>query len=259
MTEEITMPETVSEPTNEQLGNLKEAIKSHTESVESKAEAFAKISKQEKFLRAERAKIEEARRAFDAEKQKAESYNRLSSAKDPFEILEHFGITYEQLLEADQKRANPIDPTVKKALDKVQELENRLKAKEEEAIQERRTKAEMQLRAEITKTIKEQDYDIIELAGAEQSVIDYMEEIYNQTGKVIPAQEACDAVTNALVEQYQKVSKSKRLQPKVEQPKVEMPKEPTKTLTNKMTQSSTKSSAPMTEQERIKAALALMP
>lgn len=260
------IPETVSEPTAEQVEKLTEAIKKvdeikadESEAI-NKVEAFAKISKQEKYLRQERAKLEEARKMFDVEKQKAEQYNKLSSVKDPFAILEHFGITYEQLLEADQSRAaTPVDPTVKKALDKVQELENRLKAKDEEAIQERRTKAEMHLRAEIQKAVKEQDYDIIELAGAEQTVIDYMEEMYNQTGKVILASEACEVVTNALVEQYQKLSKAKRLQPKVEEPKVETKPEPTKTLTNKMTQSATKSNVPLTEAERIKAALALMP
>lgn len=219
------------------------------------AETFQRINKQETHLKSERQKIDEARKAFEAEKAKAEKYSSLEG-KDPFEILEHFGISYERLLEADKAKRNPIAPEVKKALDRVSELESKILSKEEEATKERRAKAELQIKADIQKTIKDNEFDILEIAGAEQSVVEYMEEIYNQTGEIIDYKDACQAVAENLAEQYHKLSKSKFVQPKVSAPVIEEEKAPTAmTLTNKMVQSIPTKPKILNEAERMKAAL----
>lgn len=221
------------------------------------AETFQRITKQESHIKAERAKIEEARKAFEAEKEKAEKYNSLLN-KSPFEILEHFGITYEKLLEADTERHNPVDPNVKKALQAVEELKSQLSTKEEEALRERRTRAELQIKSEISRTIKENDFDVIEKLGAEDAVIEYMEEVYAQTQEIPDYKEACQAINDKIVEQYRKVSNSKWLQQKEEASEPVAEKTISPTLTNKMTQSSVSRDKPMTETQRFQAALAAL-
>lgn len=225
------------------------------------AETFQRITKQETHLKNERAKIEEARRSFEAEKEKAERYRSLEG-KNPFEILEHFGITYDKLLQADKERANPVDPNVKKALEKVQELESKLISKEEQAANERRSSAEMHIKSEIQKTIREHEFDMIEILGAEQAVIDYMEEMYDQTNEIIDYKVACQAITDNLVEQYNKLSKSKWVRPKEEPEVLESAAEQTKprtaTLTQKMSQSSTTKPKVLSDAQRMAEALALL-
>jgi len=222
------------------------------------AEQFQRIAKQEKFVAAERQKIEEAKKVLETEKQFAESYKSLKG-KNPFEILEHFGITYEQLLEADKARNNPIDPVAKKALEKIQELEQKMTEKEKEAEKARIAKVEMQLKADIENEIKVGEYDIIEVLDAKDAVKEYMEEMYETTGEIPTIKEACEAVTNYLVDKVSKAQQSKWLKPK-EEPKVEVKSETPKpeVISNKMTQTSTIANRPMTEAERLAAAVAVM-
>lgn len=219
------------------------------------AETFQRIAKQENHVKSERSKIEQARKEFEAEKQKAEKYNSLVG-KNPFEILEHFGITYDKLLQADQERRSPVDPNVKKALDAVEQLKSELQTEKEAVTKERRSKAEIQLMANIDKTIKEHEFDVIEHLGAQDTVREYMEEMYSLTGEIPDFKEACQAVTDDIVSKYQKISGSKWVKPKETTTPVEENKPIfSKTLTNKMTQSSVGADKPMTEAERMKAAI----
>lgn len=223
------------------------------------AETFQRISKQESFVKAERAKIEEARKAFEADKSDIEKYRSLKD-KNPFEILEHFGISYDRLLQADKERNNPIDPNVRKALDAVEQLKSELNSEKEKVVQERRSKAEIQLQTSIAETIKTNDYDLIEKLDAKDAVREYMEEIYATTGEICDVKDACEAVTQHLADRILAAKDSKWLKPK-ELPKEEEPKVESKkaeTITNKMVQSSVGNTKPLSEDERIKAALQAM-
>lgn len=221
------------------------------------AETFARIAKQESFVKSERVKIEEARKAYEADKEDINKYRSLKD-KDPFEILEHFGISYEKLVEADKNRRNPVDPMVKKALEAVEKLKGDLESEKEKVIQERRSKAEIQLQTSIAQTIKEHEFDLIDKLEAQNDVRDYMEEMFATTGEIPDVKKACEAVTEKLVAKFLKVKDSKWLIPK-EEPKPEEPKaEESRTISNKMTQSSVGTDKPMTEAERIKAAIQAM-
>lgn len=219
------------------------------------AETFQRVAKQEAHIKSERAKIEQARKEFEVEKEKATKYSSLAG-KSPFEILEHFGITYDKLLQADKERANPIDPHVKRALQEVEALKNQVSAKEQEAIQERRSRAELQVKSEIAKTIKEHDFDVIEKLGAEDAVMEYMEEMYSQTQEIPDYKEACQAIVDSIVDKYSKLKDSKWMKPQ-EPVKVEpIPQaDPKLGLSNKMTQSATLNDKPLTEAQRFQAAL----
>lgn len=238
-----------------------EAIKSPESPQESKlADTFQRIAKQESFVKAERAKIDEARKAHEADKEDISRYRSLKD-KNPFEILEHFGISYDKLLRADQDRRNPIDPNIRKALEAVEQLKSELSSEKEKVTQERRSKAEVQLQTSIAEAIKTNDYDLIDKLDAKDAVREYMEEIYATTGEICDIKEACEAVTEHLASKIMSAKDSKWLKPKeVVQESIKEPEMPQKvsTISNKMTQSSIGKDKPMTESERMKAAIEVL-
>lgn len=181
-------------------------------------EAYKRISKQESHLKSERDKIDAARKAFEAEKEKAARYSSLEG-QDPFTILEHFGISYEALLKADADRRTNVSPESKRALEKIQELESKINAKQEQEERERRQRAERQLREDLQKTVKERQFDVIEVMQAEDMVIEYMEEMYSLSNEIPSYEESCRVVAEALLDKYSKIAETnmfKSRQPKVE-------------------------------------------
>lgn len=260
MTDTETISETTATETPEPAETKTVETITETEPAEKSllAEQFNRIAQQEKFIKNERQKIDEARKQFEAEKALADSYKSLKD-KNPFEILEHFGITYDKLLEADKERNNPIDPAIKKALEKVEQLELRLSKADKEAEEARIAKAEVQLKADISKVIKEKEYDIIEKLGAEDTVKDYMEEYFNQTGEIPKIEEACEAILEELINKFTAIKDSKWLAPKV----TTKPEEKTtdfteKVLSNKLTQTSQPYTGAKTNEERMAEALTLL-
>lgn len=229
------------------------------------AEQFSRVVKQEKFIAEERKRIEEAKKAFEADKQEVEKYRNLKG-KNPFDILEHFGISYDQLLEADKNRNTvSMDPMAKKALETVEKLRLELESKEQEAEKARLSRAEIKLMSDIDTVIRSNEYDLIEKLGEQSAVREYMEEMYSQTGKIPDIKEACEAITEHLVTKFNAVKESKWLKPKeimeqAERGEVETDSAPKKVavLSNKMAQSTTSSDKPMTEHERMKAAISAM-
>lgn len=225
------------------------------------AELFQKIAKQDKYIQAERTKLAEANKSLEMSRKEAETYKSLRS-KDPFEILEHFGVTYDKLVEVDkQRRRSPIDPHVKKALDEVNALKEQIKQERDSLTTEKLSRAEVKLVSDIEQSIKENEYDLISHLGGQQVVRDYMEEVFASTGNVPTVREACEAVNEYMAEKVLKVKDSKWLRPKEEGKKaVEKESKPSKTLSNKLVQTSaaTVISKPTTVQGYREAALALL-
>ena len=246
-----------SEPAVVETQGSSEGQESKTQG--SLVEQFNRISKQEKYIASERKKIEEAKIELETAKADAAAYRALKG-KEPFEILESLGISYEQLLEADKKRRNPVDPMVQKALDEVNNLKMQLTSKEKEAEQERISKAEIQLKADIDEEIKTGEFDLIDKLDAKDAVREYMEEMFATTGEIPSIKEACEAITEHLAVKYEAVRESKWLKPK-EVPKSEpevLSVAKSQTISNKMTQASTTSDKPVTESDRIKEALRIL-
>lgn len=154
-----------------------------------------------------------------------------------------------------------MDPAAKKALETVEQLRMELQNKEKEATKERHSRAEIQLMASIDSAIKENEYDLIEHLGEQSAVREYMEEMYAQTGEIPDVKDACEAITNHLVEQFSRVKDSKWLKPKepVEEVKeVEQTPKNVHTISNKLTQSTQGKDRPLTAAERMAAAIAVM-
>lgn len=250
MTEQVTAP----------IASPAEAITPPESPQEPKlADTFARITKQEAFVKSERVKIDDARKAFEVDKGDVEKYRSLKD-KNPFEILEHFGISYDKLLKADQDRRNPVDPNIRKALEAVEQLKGELSSEKERALQDRRAKAEVQLQSSIAEAIKVHDYDLIEKLDASNAVREYMEEVYATTGEIPDVKEACEAVTEHLASKIMSAKDSKWLKPKEEVKKPAEEPELVKihALSNKMIQTSLGKDKPMTDAERIKAAIQAM-
>ncbi len=222
------------------------------------AEQFQRVAKQEKHLQEERKKIDEARRSFEAEKNDADIYRSLKS-KDPFEILNHFGLDYDKLTKLAIDKSKPGDPIARKALEAVERLQNELKEKDSQVHKEKIGRAEMQLMNDINTTIKSGEFDVIEKLDAVGTVREYLEEMYAQTGEIPDIKEACQAVTNHIVGLYQKISDSKWIKPKDIPEKIEEILQPkAESISNKMSQTSATLSKPMTESDRMNAAIKAM-
>jgi hypothetical protein len=190
-----------------------------------------------------------------------EKYKSLKG-KDPFDILAHFDISYEQLLEADKnRRTTPMDPMAKKALETVEQLRMELDNKAKEAEKEKLSRAEVKLMSDIDATIRTHEYDLIEKLGEQSAVRDYMEEIYAQTGEIPDIKEACEAITQHLVTKFSAIRESKWLKPKepvVQVEEVDNTPKKAAVLSNKMTQSIVHNDKPMSDNDRLKAAIAAM-
>ena len=221
------------------------------------ASAFERLAKQERFQTETRQKLDSERKAFESDRQEFESYKSVKANKesDPFKILEHFGLDLDFLNKKASERNSPIDPTAAKALAAVEQMKSELEAEKASVAKEKLTQQEAWLQSEITKAVKEGGYDVIENLGLERSVREYMEEVFEVTGKAPSFQEACESVTEYVAERAKKIVGSKWLQPKETiKPKESIPS----SLSNRMSQSSSKISEPMTESERMKEAMRLL-
>lgn len=171
---------------------------------------FQRLSEQEKGVRSERERLRALNSELEQAKKDAKAYQELKN-KNPFEILAHFGVTDEKIIEADQLRQDPVAKLKKEALEEVNKLRNEIMTEKEKAQQERLARAEIELRSQIDTTIKEKEFDLIEKLDAQDSVKDYMEEMYAQTGEIPEVSDACQAVLDHIIAKYRSVENSKWL------------------------------------------------
>lgn len=170
------------------------------------------------------------------------------------------------MVEADKnRRTTPMDPVAKKALETVEQLRLELESKEKEAEKARHSRAEVKLMSDIDTVIRSNEFDLIEKLGEQNAVRDFMEEMYQQTGEIPDIKDACEAINNSIALKFNALKGSKWLnvqQAAEEVSKVPqadyIPKKPA-VLSNKMSQSTVHNdSKPLTEKDRIKAAIAAM-
>lgn len=222
------------------------------------AEQFQRLSKQEKHISEQRKQIEEARKQFESEKALADEMKQLRELKsaDPIAALERLGLSIEEINQALQLKSQPLDPLAKKVKYLEDQLLNDQRARqkaEESAHAARMEHAKATLTNEIHKTIESEGFDLIPTLNMQDQVIDYMEDMYKETGKVPSVKEACLEVTNYILDMYNKASTSKWVnKSKVESKPVQDTK--SQTVSNKLAQSVIGADKPMTEAERLKAA-----
>lgn len=197
------------------------------------AKKFNYLTSQEKKLRERESQI----------KSEAEKYEQISMAienlkTNPMEALKAAGWSFKDLAEL---ILNDEQPTLEK---KVQSLEEQIvqerkereerarkeaedrKAQEEKAQIEAYDKAVNKAKQDIKKLVDDtESYELIREQGAYDLVWDVVQEVFNETKRVIPFKEACDKVEEYLtqeVEKYFNVGKFKaRYQPVPDKEEIE--------------------------------------
>ena len=224
-------------------------------------ENFERIAKQERHQAEMRKRLEAERLTLDKNREALSTYQKIQTLKseDPLKALELLGLSLDEVVKAANSPKN-IDPSAKKALEAVEKLQAELAEERQKAHNQRLTKVEQELTANIDSEIKAGEYDLIEQLNLSHTVREYMEEIYEKTGEITDIKDACKYVNDYLASNIKKVLGSKWL--KEQEAKVEEVKEsqPTvkPTLTNKMTSEAPKTKKLMTDDERLAEAIKAM-
>lgn len=223
---------------------------------------FKRIAEQDKMNRDARKTLEDSRKLLDKDKDELERYRAFDRQlkDDPLTVLEKLGLPYDRIQQLATQRNQNLDPKVLEARLK-EEIKKEFNQRDEEIKKERYSLEELKLQSRISETVKQHEFDLIETFGAESAVREFMEEVYNESGQIPDIKTACEAVMEDLVEKASRVSTSKWLKKTEEKVIKELIQEEkkTKTLSNKMTQSSTpKVTKFMSEEERMQAAMALL-
>lgn len=229
----------------------------------------ADVAKREATLAEREAKILESEKMFN---------------EDVFKALELRGYSYQKLTDmllSGEKVAKkePEDPATL-AQRKIEEFEKRMAEKEAARIaaeEKAKKDAEEQEAArieaawkkyseEVNAYVKEHsaEYELIELFGQHQLILDTTDEYYKQHQRVLSIKEASDMVEEYLVNEAKKAAQAKKLSSVVAKPETPTKKESassekvTKTLNNNMTPTTSSTLPAATEADRMKRALAAL-
>lgn len=250
------------------------------ESVETKPDAlspkFAALAKREKAVR-------EATRAFQAEKAKlqeqlkeieaAKSWKE-SLTKNPLQVLQDAGITYDQLTQIMLNQPPQGDPEllkIQKELEAVKaaQEQERQRAEQHQKSQYEQAKKQMAIDAKAY-IASNPEFEAIANGGDEaiEAMVALIEHDFNEKGSIPSIEEVAREIEDALVEEefnrVQRAMNLKKIQAKLKPPvppaeaeqtpapQAQTPQTQT-TLSNRMVQSTTK---PMTARERRERAIA---
>lgn len=242
---------------------------------------FAALSRREKQLveRERRLKdIESKNKTLESTVQTWET-KKQEFKKNPDLIFEEIGMSFDDLVnfklgikeEAEKKDLDPNELYKKIKQDLEAELENKLKAREDEALklqQEAEQKQNAQVienyRKEIVDTIRSQNdkYELINYQGNYDLVFDVIEQYYNEHEELLPLDQAADHVEQYLEGLVDGATKLKKFQSKLAPKVVTQPEEAgktepaidskPKTLSNSLNSSSPSSSSASIDPEESK-------
>lgn len=268
-----TAPETKSEATPEVQTEAKAEQPAPEVKEESVAKKFAAI---EKKAAAQRAREHSAKEEIRRERERAASLEAelakvkqiISKAKDnPWEYLETAGLDYNYLTEYALNNSKPpvehkISEAEARAMQKIEQIEAKLKAAEEREAQAR----VYQFRAQLNEYIgaNSEQFELVVANDAQDLVFDTIEKYAEKNEKLLPFEDACKMVEDFLTEQAKvfvpKLKKTKKLQDLIGSAKPpEKPLAPqAPTLTNKMQEAPAREDRPMTREERLAEAAKLI-
>jgi len=258
MSEEVIIPVSEAKPTAD-MATTSTDTKPHDDFKLN----FERISKQEKHNSEIRKQLDEKRKAFEVDKADLEKYRQFDKElkADPLSVLEKLGLPLDRIQQLAQQRNVPQNPEARQAIELAKRLEKQLSDRDEKEKQEKLSREEVKLNASIAETIKADNFDILEHLEMQNTVREYMEAYYDETGEIVSIKDACQAVADELSEKLMKVKDSRFLKPKevVSEPVPEVLKsaEP-KTLSNKMTQTSEKVGRSVSDTDRMKEALRIL-
>lgn len=216
------------------------------------AKNFDRVNKQEKYLSGERQKIEAMSREIETLRKDAEAFRSLKG-KNPFDILENFGITYDKLIEADKERNR--DPYMQQQMKELKELKEMLNQERMEKEQREHESKERELIHEIRSISEAKGYDIIHKLGMEESVYKHIRTHYNTKGEVLDIDDACQQVLKEVTSQFKGIKDSKWLAHEWDAAQALTPNQPAVVAAKGMTEVP---KAPLSKEDQIKHELAIL-
>lgn len=221
------------------------------------AERFNQLARKEKSLRAQARQLQEQKRQLDEMQYKAQSQQddwkpRLKT--DLVGLLAEAGMTHEEAANA-LLNARPEDMQMRQLKAEIQSLRDAQNktVSEAEASQKRAyDQAVKQLTREVNILVGSNEaFETIQATKSQDAVVALIERTYKEDGILLSANEAAQQVEDYLLEEALNVSKLKKVQSKLSPPVEQIPaqktqqvrSEPTKTLTNAISQMSSSSLA----------------
>jgi hypothetical protein len=255
MSTEVTTP--AGEPTsavsesqvddsNLQLTPESEAPKAEEPKQDFLAPKFAALTRKEKLIKQQESALkareaELTKRLAELEGKASENDSKVKSfeqqfKENPIKALKERGISMEQLIEMQLNDENPtVDMKLKrmqeelesKALSRVEELEKKLKAKEELEAKTAYDKAVDGYKSELSSYIEKNAdaYELIAANGATDLMFQVAEEFYKNTKRVPDIKEVADAVESHLEDEAKKIFELKKFN------KLQKPQPPSQTKT----------------------------
>lgn len=200
-----------------------------------------------------RVELDQERKKLEEQQNRLKKYEELEelAEKNPIQLMEKLGWSYDKLtkLMLDKDK----DPQLKEYHDRLERIEKDLEDSRQKEIDRNNQILYSKMINSIEEEVKNNEYDLIEHFDYKDEVIKYMEKMYTKNKILLSFKDACEDVNNKLANEIKKAKKSKWLQEKEE--KMEKEDESPSTLTNKMSQTSSKVKNLTTEQERIDAAI----
>jgi len=194
---------------------------------------FAALARQEKQIRAERAKIKAERDALEAEKSaRLNGYIPKDKFKDdPLSALEEAGLSYDdlakRLLEAPQSQ---VDPTVRAMQAKISDLESKLSQFTKSAEESKSTAYQQALdtiRHKVNGVVNSSsEFEMIKSLEQTDAVVALIEETFKAEGYVMSEEEAAREVEEHLLSEAVRMSALEKVKKKLAPaPAAETPKE----------------------------------
>lgn len=239
-----------SEESQEEEEDSEEEAKEEKYDSRKLKESFDRAAKHERYISKLRKELEDTKKKYETEEKELLKFREIERAlkEEPLEMLERLGFTSAKLNQLFQERSDPRSIETRKLRAELEEIRRETremaKLKEEQELQQARA----QLSRHINKEIEQKEFDIISLLGAENTVLEYIEAYHEETGDLPDITEACEVIAKELHSKISKTSESKYLK-KLKNQKAEYEDEdeeeeeevlPKRTLTNKMTQSTSK-------------------
>lgn len=226
---------------------------------------FAALAREQKIIRQKQIALKAQEEAF-LKKQSDYDTNYIARDKiksDGVTVLLENGYTMDQIAQVLLSNNAPKDPSITKMEQKILELEAKASEpmkKFEEIQVKQREQAVNNIRNEVKLLVdSDANYETIKEMGAQETVVSYIEKIFDETGELLTVADASSKIEEELLQRAIKFASLKKVQSKLPNPLLEaqkqqlvqkqsQPNSPIKTLTNAATAVPSK---PRTAAERI--------
>jgi len=220
------------------------------------------LAKRERQIRAQQRQLQEAKQAWEAEKaQQTQQYiNPAVLNEDPLTTLAQFGLTTDKLTQLLlNSNSNPADPNVKalrNEIEKIRAQQEQLVTQQQQAAEQQRIQAIRQIDNEVKLLVDGNDaFEAIQKTSMHEAVTKLIEETFDSKGYLMDVEVAAKEVESFLEAEAERMASLKKIQAKQAAPvSAKPPQQPIRTLTNAVTQHSTRKSSEAERRERAIAA-----